>query len=309
MKKIFFYLRQHLSEHWHYGWRGVLFLLLFPIFVFSCLVYNFSTNLDIYFYDSPFQWWLKSLFYIFPFFTVSFAYIFLFGKQEVLKKRGFWVLSFFIILILFLNQYISLFDTQEYDAAVRYFLKKVFFNIDCCIFYLLLPIFYWFFYHRRTYPEWSFYGVNVKSFDYQPYMFMLLIMLPLLYLVSFRADFLETYPRYKAGMAENYWNISTFWTIGAYELSYALQFVCLEIFFRGFIVMALAKYLGKGSVWVMVAVYVFIHFNKPMLEAVGSFFGGYILGVIAYYLRSVYGGMLIHIGVALGMEFFAFLQM
>jgi hypothetical protein len=72
--------------------------------------------------------------------------------------------------------------------------------------------------------------------------------------------------------------------------------------------MALAKYLGSGAIWVMVAVYVFIHFNKPMFEAIGSFFGGYILGVIAYYSRSIYGGIFIHIGVALLMELFAFLQ-
>ncbi len=308
MKKILFYIQLHLSEHWEYGWRGVVFLVGFPIFVFACLLYNFATDFDIYFQDSSFQWWGKAFFYAFPFFTVTLSYVFLLKKQAILKKPDFWLLSLLIVLVLFLNQYISLFDTNRFDSALRYFFKKLFFNVDCCIFYLLLPLGYWFLVHRKSHPEFHFYGLSSKGFDYQTYLFMLLVMLPLLYGVSFRADFLEMYPRYKAGMAEHFWGISPFWTVSTYELSYSLQFVCLEIFFRGFIVMALAKYLGSGAIWVMVAVYVFIHFNKPMFEAIGSFFGGYILGVIAYYSRSIYGGMFIHIGVALLMELFAFLQ-
>jgi hypothetical protein len=188
LKKILFYIQLHLSEHWEYGWRGVVFLVGFPIFVFACLLYNFATDFDIYFQDSSFQWWGKAFFYAFPFFTVTLSYVFLLKKQAILKKPDFWLLSLLIVLVLFLNQYISLFDINRFDSALRYFFKKLFFNVDCCIFYLLLPLGYWFLVHRKSHPEFHFYGLSSKGFDYQTYLFMLLVMLPLLYGVSFRAD-------------------------------------------------------------------------------------------------------------------------
>ena len=54
--------------------------------------------------------------------------------------------------------------------------------------------------------------------------------------------------------------------------------------------------------------YFFVHINKPELEALSSFFGGTILGVVAYYSKSILGGIVIHVGIALLMEYFAYLQ-
>jgi len=273
------------------------------------------SDVDVYFQSGSNTFIFKVLFFTFPFFTTVFAFIFLCKPQtggasfDILKKKGFWQLSFLILCILFLNQYGYIFETKELPTATRYFFNKVFFNIECCLFYLALPIFYWFFEHRKSNPEWKFYGFSKQNFRYQPYLLMFMLMLPLLYWASLQADFLNTYPRYVAGVAEWHWQISTSITISVYELTYCLQFVCLELFFRGFIVLSLSKYLGSGSIWVMVAVYVFIHFGKPLPETIGSFFGGYILGVIAYYSRSIFGGIFIHIAVALGMELLAYLQM
>ncbi|TAH17631.1 MAG: CPBP family intramembrane metalloprotease [Cytophagales bacterium] len=314
MNQLIFYIRKHLSEHANQGWRGVLFLCLFPLFAFSCVAYRYVSNLDIYFQSNENALIFKGLFFTFPFLTVIFAFIFLCKpavenqRFDVLKKRGFWQLCVLILSVLFLNQYGYIFETKGLPIATHYFFNKVFFNIECCIFYLILPIFYWFFEHHKSNPEWRFYGFSKQGFSYQPYLLMFMLMLPLLYWASLRPDFLHTYPRYKSGDAEQYWQISPSITIFVYELTYCLQFVCLELFFRGFIVLSLSKYLGSGSVWVMVIVYVFIHFGKPLPETIGSFFGGYILGVIAYYSRSVFGGIFIHIAVALGMEFFAYLS-
>ncbi|CAN5226073.1 hypothetical protein BH23BAC1_BH23BAC1_38320 [soil metagenome] len=58
----------------------------------------------------------------------------------------------------------------------------------------------------------------------------------------------------------------------------------------------------------MVVLYAFYHFGKPPGETIGSIFGGYILGVIAMYTRSVMGGVLLHVGIAWLMDGFAFLQ-
>ena len=58
----------------------------------------------------------------------------------------------------------------------------------------------------------------------------------------------------------------------------------------------------------MITVYCFLHFGKPMGEAISSIFGGYILGILAYESRNIYGGLIAHLGVAWGMEYLAYLQ-
>jgi hypothetical protein len=58
----------------------------------------------------------------------------------------------------------------------------------------------------------------------------------------------------------------------------------------------------------MVVVYAFLHFGKPAGETISSIFGGYILGILAFQSRNIFGGLIAHLGVAWGMEYFAYLQ-
>jgi membrane protease YdiL (CAAX protease family) len=52
----------------------------------------------------------------------------------------------------------------------------------------------------------------------------------------------------------------------------------------------------------MVVAYAMIHFEKPLLEALSSIFGGLVLGIISYRTKSIYGGVIIHLGIASTME-------
>ena len=52
-----------------------------------------------------------------------------------------------------------------------------------------------------------------------------------------------------------------------------------------------------------------LHFGKPLGECISSVFGGYILGVIALYSRNIWGGVVLHMGVAALMELAAFSQL
>lgn len=47
---------------------------------------------------------------------------------------------------------------------------------------------------------------------------------------------------------------------------------------------------------------------KPLGETISSIFGGYLLGVLALYTRSIWGGLLIHLSIAWLMDGVAFLQ-
>jgi membrane protease YdiL (CAAX protease family) len=96
---------------------------------------------------------------------------------------------------------------------------------------------------------------------------------------------------------------------GLFELSYAFGFFIVEIVFRGFFIFALVKYLGKDVILPMAVAYCVLHFGKPLGETISSFFGGYLLGVIALKTNNIYGGILVHIGIALLMELFAFWQL
>lgn len=73
-------------------------------------------------------------------------------------------------------------------------------------------------------------------------------------------------------------------------------------------VLGMAVVMGRAAIVPMVVTYAFLHFGKPAGEAVSSIFGGYILGVIAYQSQSIFGGVLIHVGVAWLMELAAYMQ-
>ena len=74
------------------------------------------------------------------------------------------------------------------------------------------------------------------------------------------------------------------------------------------LVLGMVKFLGKGSVYPMVAAYCFYHFGKPWGEAASSIIGGYILGVISLYTKTIFGGLMIHVGIAWMMEIVAAIQ-
>lgn len=145
------------------------------------------------------------------------------------------------------------------------------------------------------------YGLSIRNFEVRPYLIMLLIMVPLVAAASMQKDFLAMYPKLK--------NIQFFlnqknsgWYQLLYELSYGSDFFSIELFFRGFLILAFAKWAGKEAVLPMALFYCTIHFGKPMGECISSYFGGIILGVITYHTQSIFGGLMVHLGIAWLME-------
>jgi len=151
----------------------------------------------------------------------------------------------------------------------------------------------------------SFFGLTTKKVTVQPYLLMLFVMLPLIIAAAQSASFLATYPTFKSFKVQDYWGISVHWLVALYEFLYALAFLSVELFFRGFLVIGLARLMGKDVIIPMVCLYAFLHFEKPMGEAISSIFGGYLLGVFAYYSKNIWGGVFVHAGIALLMELVA----
>ncbi len=143
------------------------------------------------------------------------------------------------------------------------------------------------------------YGFKLKgAFNGWPiYVGMFLIIMPCVLIVSYNKGFQGTYPFYEPPR-QNFMGKMLIW-----EIFYALQFITLEFFFRGFMVHGLKPKLGVYSIFAMVVPYCMIHFTKPMPECCGSIIAGVVLGTLSYHYRSVILGACIHICVAISMDF------
>lgn len=162
--------------------------------------------------------------------------------------------------------------------------------------------------HHISRSHSGFYGLSWKTFDARPYGWLLLLIIPLVAIASFEPAFLAYYPMYKPNPVAAVMGWPSWVPPLAYEFFYGLDFINVELLFRGFLVIGLGHYLGRHGILLMACAYCFLHFGKPWGECVSSIFGGYLLGVIAFETRNIWGGILLHITLAWGMELAAYLQ-
>lgn len=225
---------------------------------------------------------------------------------KFLKSPYWWFLNFLAVVLFAVRgsdiEYAKYLFGQT-SGELFGFYHKIGYNLGG-LFTLIIPCFiYWFFVDR---PQQNFYGFKVKDVHLKPYFILLSMMIPLLFWAGTQADFLETYPRYtKLYLSESL--VQYRFLVAVYELVYGSDFLFTEFFFRGFIVLAFASKFGHKAILPMCVYYITIHFGKPLGETISSFFGGLLLGVIAYRTKSIYGGIIVHLGIAYLMEIFAFL--
>jgi hypothetical protein len=150
-------------------------------------------------------------------------------------------------------------------------------------------------------------GLQAKGFNVQPYLLLLLAMVPLIAFAATQNDFLRTYPKVqRIDAIDQYVQHSFPWKL-LYELSYGIDFVTIEFFFRGFLVLSFARFAGKHAILPVAAFYCSIHFGKPLFECITSYFGGILLGAVVYNTRSIWGGLIVHLGIAWLMELAGYL--
>jgi len=134
--------------------------------------------------------------------------------------------------------------------------------------------------------HWPIYGVALG------------LMLPVLFIISVDPGFQQQYPMYKD--AHLGWEHLLLW-----ELSYAAQFVALELLFRGVLIVPFARRVGALSVAFAALPYCMLHFGKPLPETIASVFAGLFLATMALRSRSYLGGIAVHVGVAWSMDLLA----
>ena len=138
--------------------------------------------------------------------------------------------------------------------------------------------------------------------NWKPYCWMLLLMVPLVAWASFQPGFLQVYPKLRQVAFIEPFTQKGWLYKSLFELSYGTDFITIEFFFRGFLVLAFARYAAQDAIVPMAVFYCSIHFGKPLAECISSFFGGLLLGVVVYNTRSVAGGLIVHLGIAWMME-------
>jgi hypothetical protein len=185
---------------------------------------------------------------------------------------------------------------QPYDVYVWLF--KIATSATSFILVLLpLLLFYQIFDHEKS----GFYGLTTRS-TISPYIFLLLIVAPFIFISALQTSFTNYYPVYKTNAVSELWGWPGYLPMVIFELIYGADFLNVELLFRGFFVIGIAQIMGTHSIMPMVTIYCFLHFGKPAGEAISSIFGGYMIGIIALYTRSLQGGIIIHVGIAWLME-------
>ena len=143
-------------------------------------------------------------------------------------------------------------------------------------------------------------GLRARGFVKHAWIYgvCLAVVLPCVVIAAQTPEFANYYPFYKK--CTRSWFDLLLW-----ESMYIAQFFALEVFFRGFMLVPLRKSMGSSAIFAMSVPYVMIHYGKPYLETCGAFVAGLFLGSLAMKTRSIYAGFLVHVTVALLMDFMA----
>lgn len=307
LKALVAKIKSHIIDDFHL--RVYLFTAAFiAICIYLNYTYHIQSLLSRSFYRTPWGFAVFTGFYAFAYYSIAIPLLLFKRNFSLLRSKRFWGISFIFLL---------LYGTAAGCYYPRMLLDFLFSDESQWMYYCIglqlknliiyfLPI--WLL-HRWLNPQLpGVFGLHFHKINLKPYFVLLSFVAPLIIAASFLPDFLATYPRLKLWLYPELSAVGKAMYAFFYELAYAFDFVFIELVFRGILVIGMIAILGKDAILPMVSMYVFIHFGKPLGECISSAFGGYILGIIAYHTGNIYGGCIIHIGVAWLMELTAMVQ-
>lgn len=297
MKAIIGYLRDYMrSIH-------PLVFLFTTLLTALLITLNYTFGLESRIFKLPAYGWQFTGFFLLFAFIFSTAWLI----QGILLKTSPATGGFFYVLLLAAPAIFAVKITLDWASNLAtghlqypwnlYWNKVVNWPLKCLLVLMLVTVTWkW-----GRYPQ-PVAGMLLNKFSPRPYLLLLLAMVPLIALAATRPDFLYTYPKVQRIDFINSWVEHPFWWKLLFEISYGIDFFTIEFFFRGFVILAFARFAGKNAILPMAAFYCSIHFGKPLFECITSYFGGILLGVVVYNTRSIWGGLIVHLGIAWLME-------
>jgi hypothetical protein len=303
MRKVIGLIRTYFKEHFSLSYF-IPVVLFTALLIFINYRYNFEQRFITYEAKDGKRFALYFLMYLLSFGGAYALYVCSKRDRFILRDWRLWAMILGTVLIFSFRWWFYQYNSLVYRHVPLIYQQvviKYIINLSGFVWLFIPCTVYWFFVDRREQPL---YGFHAKGVALKPYFILLLMMVPLIAGAATQADFLDTYPRLlhtglpRAGLKNKLLNVF-------YEVCYSLDFVNTEFFFRGFLILAFARFAGPRVILPMCVFYVAIHFEKPLGETISSFFGGWILGILAYETRSIYGGIIVHLGIALLMEVIA----
>lgn len=298
MSAIFKYIRQFYQNEFKLVYFLVVVLLLgFYIYL------NYWHGLETRFAAGGNNWLSRFtgyyLLYFIPFAAAFFLQLLFYKHCDYFRNRWFWVIlflapAFFSFRVNFSFHQPLIENTWTGDALI-FWTKCINWAIRVFVVLILVFIIWWI----KDRSTQSFYGTTALK-NAKPYLTMLLIMIPLIALASTQKDFLQMYP--KARFIEELDLPSKKLKYIIFELCYGFDFISIEFFFRGFLILSLLRICGPHCIIPVACFYCSIHFGKPFGEAISSFWGGLLLGIVSYNTQSIWGGLIVHLGIAWLME-------
>jgi hypothetical protein len=307
LKKLINYIVSFIKEDFDPWIYGLAFVFLIASISFNYTV-SFEKKILEHYYRDPMGIVYYFLFYAFAYYIIAVPKLYFEKSGNVLLNKKFWMKSLILMILLSLVAGFGVIDrwTNLFNGFEKFYISKITANLRFLIVFVIPLFIVWKAMDKNTK---SFYGFTLKNFDIKPYFIMLLLMVPLIAAASTQPDFMVTYPKFKLWFPQgDIFGLNKLQMTGIYEFTYGLNFVALELFFRGALVIGMVAIMGRNAVLPMAVLYCTLHFGKPMAECISSFFGGYLLGVIALYTRSIFGGCIVHMGIAFLMEIAALLQ-
>jgi len=261
-------------------------------------------------YNSHLEWWLTTRHTLaWPAFTGHYllfiiAFAFPYALYSFLERENYFSRRRFLVLLVIAPAIFALkmaIHTElpfAGDTAWNAYWNKIYYWPVRLLLIISLLYFVWI----TGDNDQPFYGLTSRAFKWRPYAMMLLCMVPLVAIASTQADFLAAYPKLQTVVQPGSTTILSWIHKLLFELSYGSDFIGIELFFRGFLILAFIKWVGANAILPMACFYCTIHFGKPLGECVSSYFGGLLLGIVVYNTRSIYGGLIVHLGIAWLME-------
>ncbi len=297
-------LKNFIKDTYSFPYYGAIFLFL----TFSVWL-NYQVDLENSVIDKERSEALRLFYYILLYGSAYYGTLWIayFAKRDFYFNRNVLIRSGIIIIILAV--YAGYWGHMKwlnvhFNTSQHYIFK----SIAHQLFQLLVALIGSFIVERVFKEKAHFFGLSNLHINWSPYFYLFAGAVFIAFIASFFEDFTSYYPTYKANISSQYYQLPEWLFVLSYETAYGASFVAVELLFRGLMVVWLMRWVGKEAVISMAVTYCFLHFGKPMGEAISSFFGGYLLGIIAYYSRSIFAGVVVHLTLAWSMEFFAFWQ-
>jgi hypothetical protein len=304
MRKIIGLIRTYFKEHFSFSYF-IPVVLFTAVLIWVNYTYNFERTYITYEFSQGKKYLMYCLMYFTAFGGAYLSYLFSRKDREVVFSGRLWAMIIAVVLLFSFRYWFHSYDAitnSLVPIAYQTVVKKYIMNLEGFIWLFIPCAVYWYIVDRKEQPIYGFHSNGVVL---KPYFILLMLMVPLVIAAATQKDFLETYPRaFHLGLSQE-GGLNKLLTF-LYEICYAADFVTTEFFFRGVLILAFARFAGPRVILPMCVFYVTIHFEKPLGETISSFFGGWILGILAYETRSIYGGIIVHLGIAMLMEVVAF---